>query len=133
MLVGLQGSGKTSWAHEHLPEHVVLSKDHWPNGRHKERRQQRVLAELLTAGHDVVVDNTNPSRLERAPILALAREHSASVRAVWFDVPLEVCLQRNAAREGRALVPLVGIYSAEKRLVPPTVEEGFDRVDVVRG
>ena len=42
-------------------------------------------------------------------------------------------MERNAAREGRARVPLVGVFSTLVRLVPPALEEGFDRIDVVVG
>jgi hypothetical protein len=62
-----------------------------------------------------------------------ARATGAAVRAVWIDTPLDTCRDRNDAREGRARVPLVGLLTTAKRLVPPTVQEGFDRVDVVRG
>jgi predicted kinase len=54
------------------------------------------------------------------------------VRAVWLDTPLALCRERNEAREGRARVPLPGLLGTWTKLVPPTVEEGFDRVDVVR-
>jgi predicted kinase len=112
--------------------HAVVSKDHWPRARRREARQRRVVAELLAAGHSVVVDNTAPSAEERAPLIAAARAAGVSVRCIWVDTPLELCLERNEARQGRARVPLVGLYATRGRFVPPTVAEGFDRVDVVR-
>jgi predicted kinase len=132
VMVGLQGCGKSTWVRRHLwLTHLVVSKDHWPNARRRERRQQRRVAEALAAGRLVVVDNTNPSRAERAPLIALAHEHGATARAVFVDVPIEECLRRNAARTGRAVVPLVGVYDAARRLVPPSPAEGFDMVDRV--
>lgn len=133
-MVGLQGCGKSTWVARQLAAtHVVVSKDHWPHARHREQRQQRVVGELLAAGRNVAVDNTNPSPPERAPLIAIGRAHAAAVRAVFIDVPLEICLARNASREGRAHVPVAGVLATRKRLVPPTVAEGFDSVDVVRG
>jgi predicted kinase len=133
VMVGLQGCGKSTWVQQHLAAtHVVVSKDHWPNARRREARQQRVVAELLAEGRTVVVDNTNPSREERAALVALGRAAGTRVRAVWVDVPFDTCLQRNLAREGRARVPVQGLLATRKRFVPPTTEEGFERVDVVR-
>ncbi len=65
-------------------------------------------------------------------LLAAAREAGVPVRAVWIDTPPELCAERNAAREGRARVPDIGIMATRGRLEPPSTEEGFDRVDVVR-
>jgi len=132
VMVGLQGGGKSTWVKEHLAgTHVVVSKDLWPNARHKEIRQKRAIAEALDTGLDVVVDNTNPSRLERAPIIDVARRNGASVRAVYVDASLADCLARNAARSGRAVVPVVGILATHRRLVVPSPAEGFDSVEVV--
>jgi predicted kinase len=132
-MVGLQGSGKSTWVARHLAgTHVVVSKDHWPNARRREARQRRVVDELLSQGRDVVVDNTNPAPADRAALVAAARRHGATVRAVHVDVPVPVCMERNARREGRARVPVVGVLATARRLVPPSTTEGFDRVDVVR-
>jgi predicted kinase len=134
VLVGLQGSGKSTWVTRHLGDtHAVVSKDHWPNARRREARQRRVVAELLAEGASVVVDNTNPAPEDRAPLIGAARAAGVPVRAVWLDTPVEVCLARNEARTGRARVPLPGVLGTRARLVPPTTAEGFDRVDVVRG
>jgi predicted kinase len=110
---------------------VVVSKDHWPRARHREARQRRAVQDALAAGRGVVVDNTNASPHDRAALIAIARTHSAEVRAVYLDVPLEVCLERNAGRVGRARVPVIGVLATQNRLAPPTLDEGFDRVDVV--
>jgi predicted kinase len=132
-MVGLQGAGKSTWVAGHLAgSHVVVSKDHWPRARHREARQQRVVAELLAEGRSVVVDNTSPSVAERAPLIALAAAAGVPARAVFLDVPVATCRERNEARTGAARVPLVGLYGAAARLVPPTTAEGLTGVTVVR-
>ena len=131
-MVGLQGSGKSTWVAEHLAgTHAIVSKDHWPRARHREARQQRVVAELLAEGRSVVVDNTNPSPAERAPLIALARAAGVPARAVYLDTPLATALARNEARTGRAKVPPVGVFSTLERLDPPSVGEGFTAVETV--
>jgi predicted kinase len=133
-MVGLQGSGKSTWVAEHLAgTHVVVSKDHWPHARHRESRQRRVVAEQLAAGASVVVDNTNPSPAERAPLLELAAEAGVPARAVVIDTAVETCRQRNDVRTGRARVPEVGLFSTAARLVLPSAAEGFAEVEVVMG
>lgn len=130
VMIGLQGSGKSTWVKEHLAAtHLVVSKDLWPNARRKELRQQRAIDEALDSGLDVVVDNTNPSRIERAAIIEVARRHNARVRAVHIDTPLAESLARNATRRGCAVVPVAAILSTARRLVPPAEDEGFDRVE----
>jgi predicted kinase len=134
VVVGLPGSGKTTLVGALLAEgRVVVSKDHWPHARRRDQRQLRVVEEHLAAGRSVVVDNTNASVERRAALLALAHRLGVPARAVFVDTPFEVCARRNQARTGRARVPEVGLRAFAAILQPPTVEEGFTRVDTVPG
>ena len=125
---GLQASGKTMFYRERLAaSHVLVSKDAWPNARRREDRQRRLVSEHLRAGRSVVVDNTNPTPAERAPLVVIARVASARVVSYAFITTVPEAVHRNALRTGRARIPDAGIYSVAKRLCPVLVSEGFDR------
>ncbi len=101
------------------------------SNRRPSRRQDQLLDESLRAGRSVVVDNTNPSVAVRAPLIAAARRHGADVVGYFFPVEARDALRRNRARDGRARVPDVAIFTTRKRLQPPSHDEGFDRLFVV--
>ena len=52
------------------------------------------------------------------------------VHAVFFDVPLETCLERNRRRERQ--VPEDVMKQMAQKLKPPTFKEGFSKIIVVR-
>ena len=132
ILVGLPGSGKSTYYRAHFAAtHAHISKDLMPNARRRDDRQEREIAAALAEGKSVVVDNTNPSREVRAPLIALGRRHGARIVAVYFETEVKTAIMRNRQREGRARVPDVAIFATRKKLVPPTPEEGFDEVRVI--
>lgn len=126
LLVGLQACGKTTFYRERLAAtHALVSKDAMSrSARRKEDRQRRELAALLADGHDVCVDNTQPSVAERAGVIAVARARGARVVGHWWPPDLALSLRRNAARPDP--VPEVGLYAAAARWKDPTPGEGFD-------
>jgi predicted kinase len=133
VMVGIQGSGKSAWVTAHLAAtHAVVSKDNWPHARDLEALQRRLVSHLLAADRSVVVDNTSPSPADRAALVSIGHARGSRVRAVFLDTPFHLCLARNAARTGRARVPLAAMLATRSRLVPPTDAEGFDQVDVIR-
>lgn len=133
ILIGLPGAGKTTFYRRYFAEtHRHISKDLWPHARGREARLQQMLEDALTCGESVVIDNTNPSRRDRAPLLSIARAHRASVVGYFFDVSTREAVARNAERVGRGKVPNVAIFTAAKRLDPPELAEGFDRLFSVR-
>jgi predicted kinase len=132
IFVGLPGSGKSTYYREHYAAtHVHVSKDLMPNVRARDERQWREIEAALAAGRSVVVDNTNPSRDARAPLIALGRRFGAKIGGYFFDVDVRACIMRNREREGRARVPEVAIFTTRKKLQPPALDEGFDELHVI--
>ena len=140
LLVGLPGSGKSSWAARQATAplssdalRMMLADDETAQGIHNEvfAAIRYLLAERLRLGRPLtVVDATHLATWEREPYFAVAREHGATVEAVFFDVPLAECKRRNRRRKRQ--VPEEVLEAMAAKLVPPTVEEGFSRVTVVR-
>lgn len=132
--VGLPGSGKST----RLPARA-LSSDNVRlllSGNETDQTiNGRVFAELrglarqsLSENPITWIDATNLSRWERRQWILIARECGAEVEALYFDIPLAVCKARNAARS--RVVPERVLDLMAARLVPPSVEEGFNRVEV---
>src|SRR5215203_6484340 len=82
LFVGMQASGKSTYYANHFAAtHVHVSKDLMTNVSNRDARQQKMIETALAAGQSVVVDNTNPTPLARAPLIALGRKHGARVIA----------------------------------------------------
>ena len=79
-------------------------------------RQRLALGRPLT-----YIDATNLTAQERAPYVGIGKSYGAEVEALFFDVPLEVCLERNRQRSRMvpedALVRLAAETGAPR---PPT-------------
>ncbi|MFQ5816642.1 MAG: AAA family ATPase [Terriglobia bacterium] len=138
--VGLPAAGKSAYFARHGLQplssdwlRTVLLGDE-ADQRHREYifSALRTLLRLrLLLGQPVsYVDATHLTRRERAGYFALARRFGSAIEALYFDVPLEVCLERN--RQRRRRVPDDKLREMAARLEPPSVEEGFRRVVVVQ-
>jgi len=133
ILIGLPAAGKTTFYRERLAAtHDHVSKDLLQRKRHPARVQEQRLADALSNGRSVVVDNTNASIAVRAPLVALARAYGASVTGYYFPTDAADALRRNRTRHGRTRVPDVAIFAIRKQLEPPSPDEGFDRLFIVR-
>ena len=55
-----------------------------------------------------------------------AQLYDAEVEAVFFDTPIEICMERNAARH--RIVPEEAIREMARKLRPPAFDEGFNRI-----
>jgi predicted kinase len=133
ILIGLPASGKSTFFRERFAAtHDHVSKDLLRNNRKPQRRQELLLAESLASGRSVVVDNTNPSAAVRAPLIAIARQHGAEVVGYFFVTEAGDALRRNRARQAGERVPDVAIFTVRKRLEPPAMAEGFDRLFLVK-
>jgi predicted kinase len=84
------------------------------------------MAECFGMQQSFVIDNTNPAPEHRKPYIEAAKAKGYILKAYYFDMPFDDCKAQNENREAK--VPMVALYSTRKRLVPPTVQEGFDEV-----
>ncbi len=127
VFVGLQASGKSSFYKERFfATHVRISLDLLRT----RNRERRLLALCLETQQPFVIDNTNPTREERAKYIDAAKSAKYSVVGFYFRSKAEDCLARNQQRTDR--VPDVGLLSTAKKLELPTLEEGFDTLKYVR-
>lgn len=132
VLVGLQASGKSTFAAtDCFAGWSRISKDAWPNARHRQRRQRRLLGEALEAGTDVVVDNTTPSAAEWHPLIETARSRGARIEAFWFLPDIAASQTRNQLRPPATRVPDVGLFTTLSQLERPSHRDGFDGVWIV--
>jgi len=140
LAIGLPGSGKSSWFKRHnvTPLSSDLLRALLFDDPTEQRFQDLIFSNLrsmlkarLIAKRPMnYVDATNLSPHERSGWIKLAKDYGYEVQAVFFDVPVEVCLARNQRRERK--VPEDAMRRMAGKLKQPSFEEGFSKITVVK-
>jgi len=140
LAIGLPGSGKSSWFKRHNV--VPLSSDMVRSLLFEDVREQRfqdlvfsnlrsmLKARLIAKRPMNYVDATNLTPQERQHWIKLAKDYNYEVHAVFFDVPLEVCVERHQRRD--RVVPEDIMRRMAAKLKAPAFDEGFAKITVVR-
>ncbi|WP_428994980.1 polynucleotide kinase-phosphatase [Kribbella qitaiheensis] len=112
VLVGVSGSGKSSFARKHFLGTEVISSDFCRGLVSDDENDQAaskdafevlhfIAAKRLAAGRLTVIDATNVQPEARKQLVALAREYDVLPVAIVLDVPERVAVDRNALRPDR--------------------------------
>lgn len=129
VFVGLQGAGKSTFYKDRFfATHVRVNLDMLKT-RHREKR---LVQACIETGQPFVVDNTNPTRAERAVYVRAAKDAGFRVVGFYFQSRVEDCKRRNDQRPADQQVPLKGILGTAGRMELPTRDEGFDALYYVR-
>ena len=144
ILVGIPGSGKTTYAQNYISQHpkqaVHLSSD----GIRKElygdesiqgspyevfALMQKRTVDALNNGDDVLYDATNVTRKDRAGIIGVCPKFAKiECHIIW--APIEECIKRDAARD--RTVGKEVIDKMLKRFQAPYYDEGIGEIKIVR-
>ena len=140
LAIGLPGSGKTTWYKRRgvTPLSSDLLRSILFDDITEQRYQGLVFstlrsllrARLIAKMPWNYVDATNLSPHERKQWIKMAKSFGYEVQAVFFDVPLSVCLERNSKRDRQVTDEVM--HKMAERLKPPTFKEGFEKITVVR-
>ncbi|GGM10560.1 polynucleotide kinase-phosphatase [Dactylosporangium sucinum] len=145
-LVGISGSGKSTFARRHFTPTQVLSSDAFRAMVADDENDQSassdafealhfVAGKRLRAGRLTVVDATNVQAHARQAIVQVAREHDVLPVAIVLDVPEEECWARTQARPDRDFGrPVLARQARDlRRSLKQLAKEGFRQVHVLRG
>ena len=129
IFTGVQASGKSSFyllnlAHSHLRINLDMLQT-----RH---RENIIFEACLASRTKMVIDNTNPTKADRARYIQRAKDAGFEVISYYFETDLKSTLERNNHRTGKANIPEVGVRATYKKLEAPSLDEGFDEVIKIR-
>ncbi len=139
LLCGLPGSGKSTYlakmgatglSSDHLRELLIDDATHQGIHHRVFESIRYLLRQRLMLQRPVTyIDATHLTPAERRPYVGMGSAYGADVEAIFFDTPLAVCKARNTARA--RVVPDEAMETMAAKLVPPSVDEGFARVEII--
>jgi polynucleotide kinase-phosphatase len=145
-LVGISGSGKSTFARRHFRPTQVLSSDYFRGLVADDENDQSASADAfevlhyvagkrLAAGRLTVVDATNLQTHARAGLIKVAREHDVLPVAIVLDVPEPLAWERSQSRPDRRFgrPVLDRMHRDLRRSLAQLAREGFRKVHVLRG
>jgi predicted kinase len=134
--IGLPGSGKSSYL-ARLSVNAISSdeirrliaddpQDQTMNARVFSVIRYLIRQRIQAGRPSTYVDATHLTPWERDPYVKLARRFGCKLQALFFDVPVDICIARNEAR--KRVVPEEAIRKMAQQMIPPSLEEGFAEI-----
>ena len=143
LLVGIPGSGKTTYAKNYIEQNSntlhlssdAIRKELYGNENIQGNPvdvfslMQKRAIEVLNNGCNVIYDATNITRKDRSSIIGVCPKFAKiECHIIW--APIEVCIERDAARD--RTVGKEVIDKMLKRFQAPYYDEGIDEIQIVR-
>jgi protein phosphatase len=144
VLVGVSGSGKSTFAREHFLPSEVISSDFCRGLVSDDENDQGatndafdvlhyIAGKRLARGRLTAVDATNVQVEARKPLVNLARQYHVLPVAIVFDLPESLCHERNQSRPDRDFGPHV-VRSQRRQLkrgLRNLRREGFRQIHIL--
>jgi protein phosphatase len=144
VLIGVSGSGKSTFARRHFKPTQVISSDFCRGLVADDENDQSatgpafevlhyVARKRLTAGRLTVIDATSVKAEDRKSLIALARELHVLPVAIVFDLSAKLCQERNASRPDRNFGAHVIRQQGQhlRRSLAGLKREGFNAIHIL--
>ena len=146
MLVGVPGSGKSTWIQNHIDffknSYSVISRDAIRFAELKEdddyfSKENIVWDKYVFAAknslkenENTILDATHLNEKSRAKVLNALKDclKDVEINTIVMNTSLNRTIAQNNMREGRSFVPLSAVRRMNSQLTMPTLEEGFDNI-----
>lgn len=125
LICGLPNAGKTTYSIQ-FPNVI-----HFDDIPHKTAKQQFIQCNQLVAeaDEDIVVEGVYNTSKRRKELLEACKNKQHKV-CIWIDTPIEECIERELKYRQRSINI---IYSHNRFFEPPTYDEGWDEIIIVKG
>ena len=125
IFMGIQGSGKTHYYNWHFAgKYVHINLD----TLHTRNKENQAIQECVDKGLDFVIDNTNPTKMDRQRYIPFLKDAGYRIVGYFFESKVKDCIRRNERRSGKAQVPNGAIAATSNKLQIPSWDEGFDEL-----
>ena len=142
---GVPGSGKSTFLKEMKEKNEIIisrdeirfallkpGEDYFSHEKEVYARFLHAIAHNIKMGYNVYADATHLNEKSRYSLLHQLYNKGcrpSETNAIYFDVPLSVCLERNECRLGTAAyVPPEQVERMFTQFVPPQKYEGFKNI-----
>lgn len=148
LLCGFPGCGKSTLSQSYKDKgYVILSRD--DDGRCYKDVEDKLDSLLSEQTHNVIIDNTHITIESRKPFIEVAKRHGVPIKAIWLNVPIEVCQINVLKRQWQKyntvfytgyskqykdphIFPPAVLFKARNMFEKPTINEGFITVEEIK-
>lgn len=124
IMIGIQGSGKSTFCNERLAEFIRINLD----TLHTRNKENIAINKIIAGKNPIVIDNTNTTVGERAKYILKGREAGYRIIGFFMQSKLRDCIARNEQREGKERIPNKAIACTSNKMELPSYNEGFDEI-----
>ena len=145
MMVGIPGSGKSTWIKNNFSDIIPVSRDairfellDERGGEYFDHEDEvfdkfiRQIIGSLVADEITIADATHLNKKSRAKVLNKVAKFADEIEAIVLDTDLETAFERNDQREGRAWVQHGIIRRMWFSMEMPEEAEGFDKITIIK-
>lgn len=129
IMIGIQGSGKSTFFRQHLSGDFVRVNLDTLKTRHREKL---LIEECICQGQSFAIDNTNPTKEDRQRYIPTAKAAGYRIVCYFMESKLQACIERNNRRTGAEKLPAAAIAATSNKLQMPSCSEGFDEIYFVK-